>query len=376
MPRSKKGNNEQEYFTWDYLMKKLDRNGELPSYFMALSSVRGPGKTYDLSRQMLKQFLGHDCELARLIGTRRQIGLLCRTKNVLGNYAAGVLGQVIKDKYPMSQIEEVVVGGSISEIYWIMNPEDKECMERHLLGYVLPLNSRGYIKNVSSSLTGIGVVFMDEMIAEKGDPYVPKEFDKFINILQSISRGEDLSPHKVEGEIRYLPVFMAGNAISQNNPYFERFGLCGQLQKDTILYRGEGIVYQRCDNLNAIKRQKKSRLMRAVKEEVSTTGFWDDNTSGICKPSSDWGRGVYECTLKNEGSKYGIVYYRECGIYYITDKIDDTCHNVYSLTVDGSPNVALLRSARYFKYLREAIFNGLVRFRTVGCRSILDKITV
>lgn len=377
MGRKRKGNDEQQFFTWDYALGQLDKNGDVPSVFMALSSVRGPGKTYDASSQMLKQFLGHPCKLAELIGTGREIGLICRTKKTLGHFAEGVLGQVITDKYPMSVIEEVVVGGAISQINWIFNADDEELKEVKTLGWVLPLNSRGYIKTVSSMLTKIGVILMDEMIPEKGDPYVPDEFGKLKSIMGSISRGTDPSPQALPDAVRYVAVLMAGNAITMDNPYFEGFGMTSNIQRDTILYRGNSLIYQRCDNKNAIKRQGSSRFNAAIKDnEDACDGFWNDDNGQICKPSRDWGPGRYDCTISYNGHECGIVYYREVGLYYVTHSLDRTCYNKYSLTASGQVNYAFIKSSRYFKSLREAIFNGCVRYQSMSCKNMFSVLKV
>lgn len=373
MARRKKIDNNAQYFTWDALLRQRDRHGSVPSVFMALSSVRGPGKTYGASVQMLKQFLGHPCALADIIGTKREIGLICRTKKTLGSFAEGVLGQVIKDKYPNSVIEETQVGGSISEIKWVFNPGDEDTKEEYRLGWVLPLNSRGYIKMVSSMLTGIGVVLMDEMIPEKGDPYVPDEFGKLKNIIDSISRGTDESPQAVDGQVRYVAVMMAGNATTADNPYFVGFGLQSQLQHDTINFRGDALVYQRCDLKAAVRRQNSSRFHAAIKDnEDVTSGFWNDDTAQVCKPASDWGPGRYEATLINNGARVGIIFYYESGIYYVTHSIDETCRNRLSLTASGEINTAFIKSHRYFKTIREAIFNGCVRYQSQACKSFVS----
>lgn len=375
MARRHKGNDDLPYFTWDYLLKQRDANGDVPSVFMALSSVRGPGKTYDASSQMLKQFLGHPCALADIIGTGREIALLCRTKKTLGHFAEGVLGQVIVDKYPMSVIEETVIGGAISQINWIFNPGDDDTKEEHILGWVIPLNSRGYVKTVSSMLTKIGVVLFDEMIPEKGDPYVPDEFGKLKNIINSISRGTDDSPQAVDGLPRYIAVMMAGNAITADNPYFDGFGMSGKIQYNTILYRGNSLVYQRCDNKNAIKRQNAGRFNAAVAENVNACeGFWNDDRGQICKPSKDWGSGRYDCTISYNGQKCGVIYYYESGLYYVTHSIDNTCNTNYSLTASGEVNTAFIKSSKYFKSLRDAIFGGLVRYQSLSCKKMLEVI--
>lgn len=377
MGRKRKGNDTQEFFTWDYLMGQTDCDNEVPSFFMAISSVRGPGKTYDMCSQMLKQRLGHECALSELIGTEREICLICRTKKQIGSFAEGVFGTVISDKYPNTVIEETSVGGDFGEITWVFDPNDEELCEKKRLGWVIPLNSRGAVKTSSSMFTKIGCVFMDEMIPEKGDPYVPEEFDKLVNILDSISRGDDESPHAIDGMIRYLPTFFAANAITIDNPYFEGFDLCSKLQNNTILYRGEGIVYQRCDNINAIKRQNDSRIHKAIKGyKSSCTGFKNDISSMICKPDADWGPCRYECTLVYEGDKLGVRYYYESGIYYISHKIDSTSNVRYSLTASGEINTAFIKTSRYFKTLREAMFNGLIRYQSSRCKSVFENIKI
>ena len=147
--RKRKGNNDLEYFTWDYIMSQTDSDGDVPGTFMACSRVRGPGKTYDIGRQMLKQRLGHPCKLAELIGTERLIGLIVRTKGAIGHTAQGVFGAVLADHYEGSFLKEIGISKAYSEIHWIFPGDGDDEDEDILLGYVIALNGRDEVKTNS-----------------------------------------------------------------------------------------------------------------------------------------------------------------------------------------------------------------------------------
>lgn len=372
MRKSMKRLDNQQYFTWDFLMKQRDKNGEVPEIFIACSRVRGPGKTTDMGRQMLAQWMGDQCPLGELIGYYRKIAILTTTKQMLGTIAEGTLSSAISLFYPDCQITEKVQAKSYSEIWLrrrVQPDEDKEGeFTEECMGYVLPLNSRKTIKEISGMFLEVGVMFLDEFIAPDND-YVPDFANKFIDIHNSVARGEDPSPQADPEKGRYVPVFLAANCITQDNPLFIEMDLTQNLQNDTRLYRGNGLVYQRCENTFAVSKQSGSRFNSAFGKSkyLDSRGWMIDDFACIEKPVRNWGRSIYEGTIIVEGKEYGAYWYPANGIIYVCHNVDSTCPHIYNATLDGKPNIPYLKTAQYWKTLRDSLHAGLVRFQDSSC---------
>lgn len=374
MSRRKKGNDNDLYFTWDYLLSQVDRNGNIPSIFIAASRVRGPGKTYSMITQILNAFMGIECALSKLIGEGKKFCLMCRNVSEVGNIAEGMMHAVLQDQWADTTVEEIKhMQGAFSEIIW--KHGKGENMETYSVGYVVPLNSSVKIKRISSMFADVGCIFFDEFVSEDG-VYVGKEITKFQSIQNSMARG---SSKDTDGgkHVRYLPVMMACNCIDVTNPYYVEFGLISQLQDNTKLYKGDYLVYQRCDNINAAKRQRESGFNQAFKRSnyAGEQGYLAQNNLGVRnKPSDDWGEGEYSATLINSDEKFGVWYFPESGIVYVTHSVDMTGRFKYSLTADGMPNTEFIKRSSYFQGLRDAFCEGRMRFKSAKCKQIIADI--
>lgn len=365
---------EQQYFTWDYIMSQKDRNGDVPEIFMACSRVRGPGKTTDIGRQMLAQWRGEPCPLVDLIGTRRKICILTPTKQMLGTVAQGTLSSAIAVHYPGLQVWETIQAKTYSEIH-LRTPgkTDVDPPEEEVIGYVIPLNSRKTVKEISGLFLDVGVMFLDEFIAPDND-YVPDYVNKIIDIHNSIARGPDPSPQADPERGRYVPLFLAANCITQDNPLFVDLDLTQHLQNDTRIFRGVGCIYQRCENTFAVGKQAGSRFNQAFSRSgyLGSKGWMIDDFAACERPSKSWGRAYYDATLVVEGAKYGAYWYPSNGYLYICHSVDETCPHVYNATIDGAPNVPYLRTGGWWKTLRDSLHRGLVRFQDAQCaRAVL-----
>lgn len=374
MSRRKKGNDNDLYFTWDYLLSQVDRHGNTPSIFIAASRVRGPGKTYSMITQILNAFMGIECALSKLIGEGKKFCLMCRNVSEVGNIAEGMMHAVLQDQWQDTAVEEIKhMQGAFSEIIW--KHGKGENMETFSVGYVVPLNSSVKIKRISSMFADVGCIFFDEFVSEDG-VYVGKEITKFQSIQNSMARG---SSKDTDGgkHVRYLPVMMACNCIDVTNPYYVEFGLISQLQDNTKLYKGDYLVYQRCDNINAAKRQRESGFNQAFKRSnyAGEQGYLAQNNLGVRnKPSDDWGEGEYSATLINSDEKFGVWYFPESGIVYVTHSVDMTGRFKYSLTADGMPNTEFIKRSSYFQGLRDAFCEGRMRFKSAKCKQIIADI--
>lgn len=346
---------------WDptKLLTKRDRNGLEPGIFAAISNRTG-GKTYGIAQVLLKynQMTGGE------------IGLICKTQTDLGMIGQGVLGAVLRDKYPSwTLVENVSKTKRFSELILRRNldPEDKDAVEERRLGFVFALNAAAKLKDYSSLFVGVDVLFMDEF---QGDTYLSKEVDKLILLVGSVARGGE------EG-VRYVPLIMCSNSLSIENPYFVAWGIVSKIQSDTKFYRGDGLVLERFTNEYSAKAQRESAFIRAFSGadmvKCSVDNSWlNDDYSCIAKPEKSWGRSVYIATLEEGENRYGVRRY-DNGFFYINRSFDESCPTVYAISVDGVENAPLLRTGAIFQTLIDRFRRGRVRFSDLSVKNLIYK---
>lgn len=338
------------FYSSQYLANMKDKYDNIPEIFMTMGN-RGSGKTFDIvNTQLLKNFFEKGDKFA----------LLTRLKGDLGGVAEGVLKEVLNIKYPGYYEKEVMdTTKKFSRIYLVSkgeNEEGEEVVSEEHCGYVLPLHGARGLKPYSSTFVDVARMFMDEFQAID---YNSDEVGEFISIHQTVARGGGKA-------VRYVPVFMASNAINITNPYFVQLGILQQLQPDTKKLRGDGWVLEIFLNKDVQKAQEQSAFNRAFAShnevQASNNNMWLlGNESCICKPDKDWGRSTYYCTIKDENNTYGVRYYPTVGLYYINYSIDETCPYEYNMSMNGELNIPLLKKSSMFKEIRENFSMGQLR---------------
>lgn len=336
-----------KFYNNEKLMNSKDKNGETPALYIVCSETRGPGKTFSFASLLLQGF----------IERKEKFILFTRYKKDLGSVAAGILSEVIRQKYPEYSIEEVIkMKGSYSDIF--IRKED----ETEICGYVIPLSACDDIKKVSSIFADCKVCFFDEFQPIQATTYLKDEVDLFINIHDSLARGGGKST-------RHLPVIMASNALDIYNPYFVRMGLTSKIQPDTKFYKGEGVVFEKCDVKGLKEEHKESAFHRAFKKEHDASG-WYVSDSTIGKPK---GRGVmkYFVTLVYESLYLGLYIYPSSGEYYIDMKGDPNFGTILNLSLDGKVNTLFIDKTPFFKEIRDRIKRGMVFFSNTMVKRII-----
>lgn len=348
----------QDHYNCEKLVNSKDKNGQTPIFYVVCSVERGPGKTYSFSKKLFENFLS----------TGQKFILLTRNKGDLGNVAAGILDSYLAPEYPDYRIfEKIQMKGVFSVIYAEKGFGDEK--ERHEIGYVIPLRCADMIKKISSLFYDATAFFFDEF-QPKGT-YLKDEVGLFYDIYKSIARGEGKA-------VRYMPVYMASNTIQIQNPYFVAFGLTSAIQSNTKFYRGDQVVYERCEIDGLAEMHRQSGIDIALKSYLNKRGdntWLNDNNSLVAKPG-DWGRGLYICTLKYQNQLLGLYEYPSAGLTYISRQIQRNCRYTYNLTLDGDLNIPMIKSAQIFKNLRDKFFKGQVRCSDGGIQQILIDVLV
>ena len=330
-------------------LKKPDADGLRPEIFITMSNRTG-GKTYFLAYLLL--------DLYRRFGV--QFALQCRTGSELGNVASGIFSAVLEE-FDGWSIEEVIAVNNVYSVIYVkyteIDEEGKEVKNVNLIGYVLSINASDKIKKYSSTFYDV-------------DTYLPKEVNKWINVHMSVARGHGQAS-------RCVPVLMASNSLTIVNPYFEMWKLESKIQYDTKFYRGRGLSVLRFVNNAVAPAQSQSRfnIACAGNEQLDSniSNSWlNDNRACVCKPEGSWGRAYYIATFIKGDESFGFRQY-DNGMFYVNRNVDETCTNIYALTVDGMENVECAKRSVPLQVMEREFTRGNVRFSDLSCKyTMLD----
>lgn len=341
------------------LLESKDRHGFDPELLMNTSKVRGPGKTSYWTALLTYVYFNYPNKEGKFV-------LLVRAQKELGTVADGMMKDMLYRLYPdYSVSEKLQQKGTYSKIFFEKGIGEEKEIEH--VGYVLPLNAADSIKRISSMFTDTVHAYMDEFMPEFNSTYVSGEVEKFNSIHKSIARGKGKSR-------RHYPVYMSGNTVRIDNPYFDALGMTSKIQPDTMSYKGDGYVYLRTENKALAERHSLSPMDRAFSGlnsiDYLDNSWLNDDYTGVEK-AGGWGRASYVCTLLDGDLRYAVKHYRDVGLFYVDHKVDGGSQNVYNINIDGKLNVQLINTAGVFTTLRTKLFNGQMRFANVRIKNAM-----
>lgn len=236
-------------------------------------------------------------------------------------------------------------------------------------GYALSLNSADQLKKYSHLFSDVNRMIFDEFQSESNH-YCSDEIKKFISIHTSIARGQG-------EQVRYVPVYMLSNPVSLINPYYVELGISNRLRDDTKFLRGHGFILEQGFINSASVAQKESGFNKAFAKNSyvaysSECVYLNDNKAFIEKPN---GIGSYLCTIKYNGTDFGVREFADSGFIYVDDR-PDTSYK-YKITVTTSDHeinyVMLKRNDMFLTNLRFYFEKGCFRFKDLRCKEAILK---
>ena len=236
-------------------------------------------------------------------------------------------------------------------------------------GYALSLNSADQLKKYSHLFSDVNRMIFDEFQSESNH-YCSDEIKKFISIHTSVARGQG-------EQVRYVPVYMLSNPVSLINPYYVELGISSRLRDDTKFLRGHGFILEQGFIDSASVAQKKSGFNKAFAKNSyvaysSECVYLNDNKAFIEKPN---GIGRYLCTIKYNGTDFGVREFADSGFIYVDDR-PDTSYK-YKITVTTSDHeinyVMLKRNDMFLANLRFYFEKGCFRFKDLRCKEAILK---
>lgn len=337
------------YYDGTKLLSLTDLDGKQPEILMVTTNRTG-GKTTYFGRLCVNKFKKGQGKFALLYRYNYELDD-CADKFFKDLSTLFFSGSVMESKRKAS--------GIFHELF----------LDGESCGYALSLNSADQLKKYSHLFSDVNRMIFDEFQSESNH-YCSDEIKKFISIHTSVARGQG-------EQVRYVPVYMLSNPVSLINPYYVELGISNRLRDDTKFLRGHGYILEQGFIDSASIAQKESGFNKAFTKNSyvaysSECVYLNDNKAFIEKPN---GIGRYLCTIKYNGTDFGVREFADSGFIYVDDR-PDTSYK-YKITVTTSDHeinyVMLKRNDMFLTNLRFYFEKGCFRFKDLRCKEAILK---
>nr|DAL10241.1 MAG TPA_asm: Terminase [Caudoviricetes sp.] len=337
------------YYDGTKLLSLTDLDGKQPEILMVTTNRTG-GKTTYFGRLCVNKFKKGQGKFALLYRYNYELDD-CADKFFKDLSTLFFSGSVMESKRKAS--------GIFHELF----------LDGESCGYALSLNSADQLKKYSHLFSDVNRMIFDEFQSESNH-YCSDEIKKFISIHTSVARGQG-------EQVRYVPVYMLSNPVSLINPYYVELGISNRLRDDTKFLRGHGFILEQGFIDSASVAQKESGFNKAFAKNSyvaysSECVYLNDNKAFIEKPN---GIGRYLCTIKYNGTDFGVREFADSGFIYVDDR-PDTSYK-YKITVTTSDHeinyVMLKRNDMFLTNLRFYFEKGCFRFKDLRCKEAILK---
>lgn len=337
------------YYDGTKLLSLTDLDGKQPEILMVTTNRTG-GKTTYFGRLCVNKFKKGQGKFALLYRYNYELDD-CADKFFKDLSTLFFSGSVMESKRKAS--------GIFHELF----------LDGESCGYALSLNSADQLKKYSHLFSDVNRMIFDEFQSESNH-YCSDEIKKFISIHTSVARGQG-------EQVRYVPVYMLSNPVSLINPYYVELGISNRLRDNTKFLRGHGFILEQGFIDSASIAQKESGFNKAFSKNSyvaysSECVYLNDNKAFIEKPN---GIGRYLCTIKYNGTDFGVREFADSGFIYVDDR-PDTSYK-YKITVTTSDHeinyVMLKRNDMFLTNLRFYFEKGCFRFKDLRCKEAILK---
>lgn len=337
------------YYDGTKLLSLTDLDGKQPEILMVTTN-RTSGKTTYFGRLCVNKFKKGQGKFALLYRYNYELDD-CADKFFKDLSTLFFQGNVMESKRKAS--------GIFHELF----------LDGESCGYALSLNSADQLKKYSHLFSDVNRMIFDEFQSESNH-YCSDEIKKFISIHTSVARGQG-------EQVRYVPVYMLSNPVSLINPYYVELGISNRLRDDTKFLRGHGYILEQGFIDSASVAQKESGFNKAFAKNSyvaysSECVYLNDNKAFIEKPN---GVGRYLCTIKYNGTNFGVREFADSGFIYVDDRPDISYK--YKITVTTSDHeinyVMLKRNDMFLTNLRFYFEKGCFRFKDLRCKEAILK---
>lgn len=207
-----------DFYNGGKLLNMRDLFGLPPELFFCCGNRSG-GKSFFFKRFLIRRFLKRG----------EKFILFVRFIDDIANAVDGFWADIGPIEFPRHRLRQrPLLHGKAARLIL----DGKNC------GYIIAINDPERIKRNSALFADAVWGFFDEFQSETGK-YCTKEVEKFNSIRMSVARGG-----KKGTFVRHFPVILVSNAVTIFNPYFDYFGVGGDLTPRTKYKRGKGWVLE------------------------------------------------------------------------------------------------------------------------------------
>lgn len=191
-----------------------------------LHGERGVGKTYGISKFVVKQFLKNNDEFAYIRRFNTEL------KEAVPNFFKPLLNN----------------NEFSNNLY---NKGNKFFCDDKICGYAMTLTTAQNLK--STNFDKVKYIIFDEYLIEEGQHYYLKnEVQNFLGLIETIARMRDVK------------IFMLANSVTTTNPYFLYFDLHLPYNNDIITFKNGLILVQYMKNEKYRQAKKNTKFGKLI----------------------------------------------------------------------------------------------------------------
>lgn len=338
------------YYDGTKLLSLLDRNKEKPEIYISTSN-RSAGKSTFFNGYITHRFLQYG----------EKPLLLFRNKYEVENAKESFFPSVENLFFPeLEMLQEQGIENTFYNLYLKVKNSDT-CVH---FGYATALSASDQIKRYSNMLNDASCILFDEFIPESGK-YLKNEIAKLMSIHDSVARGNG-------SQCRYLPVYLIGNLIDINNPYYDALDIMNELDINTNYLRGNGFVLEQGFNESSALSHKKSAFHKAFSNEKYNKASQEKeyiNTNYNMIEKLPLNSGQYLFTLCHNNKFFSCRYIDDLSIFYISENPDKNNKLSFACTKNDIKDNCIYDIENNFVYLmKKKFYNGNVRFSSFKSR--------
>ena len=305
-----------------------------------LHGERGVGKTYGISKFVVKQFIKNGSEFAYIRRFKTEL------KEAVPNFFNPLINN--------NEFE--------NKLYHKGNKfycDDKVC------GYAMSLSVAQNLK--SSNFEKVKYIIFDEYLIEEGQHhYLQNEILNFLGLIETIARMRDVK------------IFMLANSVSVTNPYFLYFDLHLPYNNDIVTFKNGLILVQYMKNEEYRKAKKQTKFGKLIEGTTFESYAVDnqfilDDKHFIQKKTSS---AKFTFAFKYKEDIFGVWFDYLNGLIFVSSDYEPNTPYMFACTLkDHTENTMLIRQAKKYNCWKKLIENyelGNVRFENMKIKNIIE----
>ena len=307
-----------------------------------LIGTRGVGKTYGITKFVIKQFIkkGHEFFYVR------------RFRSELKKSVPNFFDAIIKN--------DEFVGHELSVKGSNFMCDGKIC------GYSYNLSTSQNLK--SANFPKVKYIIFDEFIIENNTThYLANEVNAFLGLIETIARDRNVN------------VFLLGNAVSIINPYFLYFDLELPYNSDIRTFKNGTILLQYMRNEEFINYKKQTRFGTLV-ENTSYSDYAIDNkfndlTDTFIRKKE--GTSKFAFTILYKNMYFGVWYDFTLGCIFVSRDYNEHGQTFVLTNSEHKENTLLITSIQDYTPIKTFVKNyklGNVYFETQKIKNIFKEV--